>query len=1436
MFDHVIRFSVRNKVIIAFGVAVLIAWGLYALRQLPIDAVPDITNNQVQVVTTSPSLAAEEIERLVTTPVEVAMASIPEIEEVRSISRFGLSVVTIVFHDNVDVYWARAQVSQRLVDIQGEITADAKAPSLAPVTTGLGEIYQYVLKVDPAFADRYTKADLRTLQDWAIRRRLLGTPGVADVSSFGGDLKQIEVAVDVERLRSFGLTIVDITKAVENNNGNAGSAYIENGPRVAFVRSEGRLKSKDDLANIFIRGTPSSTPIRLRDVATVREGRAIRYGAMTIDAVGESVGGIVLMLKGANSSTVIEDVKLRVAEIQKSLPEGVVIEAFLDRSHLVNKAIGTVASNLIEGALIVIFVLVLMLGNLRAGLIVASVIPLAMLFAIGMMVATGVSGNLMSLGALDFGLIVDAAVIIVEHVLHSLRHSPLGNREQIVTDASIRMRRSASIGEFIILIVYVPILALTGIEGRMFIPMAQTVIYAIIGAFILSLTWVPMMSALVLRQNTSTAPTIADRFIILLQRWYRPLRNGALRRPRIVLGVSVIALAASVIVFMNMGGEFLPQLDEGDFAIEVRLPTGSSVEETARVSLEAAKILIQRFPEVKRVVGKIGTSEIPLDPMPMSACDVMVILKDKREWTSASTREELALHMQEALEELPGVEYGFQQPIQMRFNELMTGARQDVAVKIYGENLDTLASLGDKLRDLASEINGATDLYLEEVEGLPQLVATVDRDACARAGVNVSDVNIAVRSFIAGQPAGVFYEEERRFDIVIRLDSSLQRNEAMFRRLPVPTTAGGVVPLEQVAAIATRSGPNQVQHEDTRRRITVGFNVRGRDVRSIVDDLQATIAKNLPLPDGYYLHVGGQFENLATAERRLLIVVPLSLLIILLLLYMTFRSIPDTLIIFTAVPLATVGGIAALVLRGMPFSISAGVGFIALFGVAVLNGIVLLAAFKRSIDDGTTNINRIVVQGTTDRLRPVLLTALVASLGFLPMALSTSDGAEVQRPLATVVIGGLVSSTLLTLLVLPVLYTLVHRRLKRPSFAAASSVVACLFLVGASSMTAQTITRTEAVQQALQYHPDVQQARSTLAEFEAVSGSAAIDIGRTAVTYTKGQLNSVAQDNNITVEQAIPFPTVWFAKTSLASDRIDMARAQLKLRERTVRVEVEHIFERIRYLRATESLLGGFDSLYTRAVSVSRTRERVGEGTKLSTVSTESLRGELVVQRQQIRAELRSQEGRLQAMVGSPVTAADEGMDILTIASDSTTELPLVTYSNAQAQVAKAQSSLDHASIWPNLTVGWFTQTLTGTPIGTGVLSGPSDRFSGFSVGVQVPLWFAADAGRAQLASIAERTAVERTQIERRSIDIRRASLRTELEAARATLTYYQETALSEGTLLTTQSTRAWEAGEIGYLELQTALTRALTIRSAYLSALHRYNLLLIDYTLFTKP
>ncbi len=1032
MLNAIIEFSIRNKLIIALGTIALIVFGAYETTKLPIDAVPDITNNQVQIITVAPSFGATDIERLITFPIEQASSNIPGTLEIRSFSRFGLSLVTIVFDDETDIYWARQQVSERLQKVKDIIPKGIGMPEMGPITTGLGEIYQYVVRPKKGFESKYDATELRTIQDWYVRRQLLGVQGVAEVSSFGGKVKQYEIAINPSQLHAMHLGIDDVFTALENNNQNTGGAYIEKGPTLLFIRSEGLIGSTNDIENVVIKNTNEGIPILLRDVATVSTGHAIRYGAMCYNDEGEVAGAVVMMIKGGNSSEVIHNIKKEIEKIQMSLPEGVVIEPFLDRTKMVNNAIGTVSTNLIEGALIVIFILVLFLGNFRAGFLVASMIPLSMLFAIIMMNLFGVSGNLMSLGALDFGLIVDGAVIIVEAVMHQLAH---GKRfrglnitqkemdEQVGISAK-KMMNSAVFGQIIILIVYLPILSLQGIEGKMFKPMAQTVAFALIGAFLLSLTYIPMMSALLINKRISDSPSRSDIVLGKIERIYQNYLTRLLRYPRRILTLVIIMFILSLITLFSMGGEFIPALEEGDFAVETRLLTGSNLSSSIEYTQKAAGIIKHQFPEVEKVVTKIGSGEIPNDPMPIEAADLMIIMKDKKEWTSASTFPEMAEKMSNELKKVPGITVGFQYPVQMRFNELMTGARQDVVCKIFGEDLDTLAQYGDEIGAIIGGIEGATDLFIEPINGMPQIIINYNREVIAQYGLTIAQVNMIVNSAFAGYTAGNVYEGEKRFDLVIRMHKPERKSIDDIINLLIPLGNGNQIPLHQLARIESINGPNQIQRENTKRRIVVGFNVRGRDVQSIVEELQKRVNDKIDFAPGYSITYGGAFENLNEAKARLAIAVPIALILIFVLLYFAFSSVKLSMLIYSAIPLSAIGGVYFLFLRGMPFSISAGVGFIALFGVAVLNGIVLVAEFVRLQQSGVNDLLRIVLMGTKIRLRPVLMTAFVASLGFLPMALSNGSGAEVQRPLATVVIGGLFSATLLTLFVLPMLFIL----------------------------------------------------------------------------------------------------------------------------------------------------------------------------------------------------------------------------------------------------------------------------------------------------------------------------------------------------------------------------------------------------------------------------
>lgn len=1443
MFEKIISFSIGNKAVVAIGLVALILWGVYSLQQLPIDAVPDITNNQVQVVTVTPALAPQEVERLITMPVELTMASIPGITEMRSMSRFGLSVVTIVFEEDVDVYWARAQVDQRLIEIQRDIPQGAGTPILAPVTTGLGEIYQYTLRTKPGFEGKYSLTELRTIQDWIVRRRLLGTPGIADISSFGGFLKQLEIALDPVKMRSAGVSVDEIIAAVDRNNANGGGAYIERRSDVQYIRTDGVVRSPEDVSNIVVKTSDTQTPLRIRDVATVGEGHAIRYGAMTRGSSSEAVGGIVLMLKGANSSQVISTVRASIEQIQKTLPEGVVIEPFLDRTTLVNKAITTVSQNLIEGALIVIFVLVLLLGNLRAGFIVASVIPLSMLFAVSMMRVFGVSGNLMSLGALDFGLIVDGAVIIVESVLHALHAKDssrsINQSQQTVLGAAVGVRRSAAFGELIIMIVYIPILSLVGVEGKMFKPMAQTVIFAVGGAFILSTTYVPMMSALLLKQGIKTW-TIADTIMGLILRAYVPARRFAIRNMKLALSATLAFFLLSVLVFMRMGGEFLPQLDEGDFAIEMRLMTGQNLSASIASAQQAAGILKTQFPEVVRVIGKIGTSEIPLDPMPIESGDLIVVLKDKQQWTSAGSREELATKMQDALAVIPGVSFSFQQPIQMRFNELMTGARQDVVVKVFGEDMDSLESIAHEIGAIASRVHGAEDVYVEPVNGLPQVTIKVDREACARMGVDVQDINSTVRAAFAGVAVGQIYEAERRFDIVVRLDSAYRHGTDDVSSLLVPSHSGQQIPILQVAAVEMIIGPNQIQREDAQRRITIGFNIRGRDVESIVQELENKIASTVKFPSGYYATYGGQFENLAAAKARLGVAVPVAMALILFLLYFTFTNVSHALLIFSAVPLSAIGGVAALYIRGMPFSISAGVGFIALFGVAVLNGIVLLGAF-RTLQKSDQNVLRVVLRGTEQRLRPVVMTALVASLGFLPMALSTGDGAEVQRPLATVVIGGLVTSTLLTLVIVPLLYTLLERRILRRQFSKASSLATFVALLTMSAFaSAQTAVSPIPLDSALRM-AHARNGRIAIARLETEQASrqvtAVMDVPPLSLTYMAGQYNSIGTDNNLSLTQTVPFPTKLTSASSLARETQKESAMRQGAIERQVSHDVKRAYIDVCSAKERIAILESYSRNAQKSLRVAAAREETGEGTKRERISAETETSDAELRLINAAAELNNAELHLGVLCGlkTSLTSVDSVIPSIGSASPSNElqESPRLKMLEQQVRIAERAYQLSTSQYLPDVTLGYFSQTLVGTPLqDPGSFATANDRFTGFTLGVALPIWFFSTSAKVEQSRLAQQIAEQQLQHGKNVHSVEQQQLRSAIELARKSVDFYARRALAESSMLVQQHQRSYEAGEATWLEYQSAVQRHLSVHLMDIDARHRLASLLFQFEL----
>lgn len=1455
MLDKIIHFSIHNKLVIGIFTLALVAWGTYSLTRLPIDAVPDITNNQVQIITTSPSLAAQEVERLVTFPVETVMATIPHTEEIRSISRFGLSVVTIVFEDDVDVYWARQQVSERLHSAVEQIPPGTGTPSLAPVTTGLGEIYQYVLHTKPGFETKFSPMELRSIQDWIVRRQLLGTAGVADVSSFGGFLKQYEIAIDPLRIRSAGISIDRIFEALEQNNQNTGGAYIDKKPNAYFIRSEGLIGTLDDIRKIQVGKTETGLPVLIRDIAEVGFGSAVRYGAMTRNDEGEVVGGLVLMLKGANSSEVIRNVKERIAQIRKSLPDGVVIEPFLDRTKLVNNAIGTVSKNLVEGALIVIFVLILLLGNMRAGLVVASVIPLAMLFAVSMMNLFGVSGNLMSLGAIDFGLIVDGAVIIVEATLHhivSKRYTHSLTQDEMdgeVYESASKIRNSAAFGEIIILIVYLPILALVGIEGKMFRPMAQTVSFAILGAFILSLTYIPMMSALFLSKKNDYKPGISDRIVGFFRRIYLPSLDFSLRRKWFVSLLALVLLGGSFWLFSRMGGEFIPQLDEGDFAVELRVLTGSSLSETVDATLKAAAVLQKNFPdEVVEVVGKIGSSEIPTDPMPVEAGDMMVILKEKSLWKKAADREELAEKMHAVLSEsIAGVTFGFQQPIQMRFNELMTGVKQDVAIKIFGEDLDVLARQGARIGKLAGAVQGAEDIYVEAVTGLPQIVVRFDRDKLAQFHISVADANRTLSAAFAGASAGLVFEGEKRFDLVVRLQKADRQHIDDVRGLFVTNAEGQQVPLGQIATIEMKTGANQIQREDAKRRITVAFNVRGRDVESIVNELRGRIDREIKLPPGYFVTYGGQFQNLQEANSRLGVAVPVALLLIFVLLYFTFHSLRQSLLVLTAIPFSAVGGVLALWVRDMPFSISAGIGFIALFGVAVLNGIVLIGEFNLLRKSGETDLRKVIFQGTDTRLRPVLMTALVASLGFLPMALSSSAGAEVQRPLATVVIGGLVSATLLTLLVLPVWYGIVE---KRWGSGAGGKVAVAVVLMLVMLLPARTnaqqvlpsrvITLRQAIDEALERNPVIKGGLYRVGYQQALMKTAA-DPGKTDLVWMGGQYNSVKFDNHFLLTQNLPNPIAVAKRKSLQSEEINGAQAEMEVTKAELVRQVKVNYQQQILLKSRRKLLAGELLRAERFVKAAEIRFKTGETNQLEFATAQSQLGDVRAQIIRNQGDLLNLQRALQTFVnGSSLAEAEtDSLTRRNLAVPDTSALnanPYLRYLAQQAAIGSRQTAVQKAAMLPEFNIGYFNQSLTGFQnTGNGeVFYGSGKRFQGVQVGVQLPIFSGASKARVKASEISEQLARNQVETARLQLGSDLQQAIQSLETARENLDLYETSTLVLAGTIQGNAGKAYESGEIGYIEYGQAWNRALGIRLSWLELLYAYNqsVIQIEYLL----
>lgn len=1426
MLENIIKFSLKNKLIILLFMAFVVGFGIFSLTQIPIGAVPDITNNQVQVITTSRNLSTQDVEQFITYPVELEMANLPGVVEIRSVSKFGLSVVTIVFKDDLGTYLPRQLIAEKIKSASEKIPEGFGSPEMGPITTGLGEIYQYILDVEPEYKENYSITDLRTIQDWIVKRQLSGIPGVVEVNTWGGFLKQYEVAINPQKLNAMNISVSEIYDALEKNNSVAGGGYIEKTNQTFFIRGEGLVASLEDIGNIVVKN--DGFPIYIRDIAKVGFGSATRFGAITGNGEGEKVLGQVMMLKDGNSSKIINNVKERVAVIQPTLPEGVYINGFLERTELINKTTFTVAENLILGSLIVIFVVVLLLGNWRSGLVVASVIPLSLLFAISLMNLFGVDANLMSLGAIDFGIIIDGAVIIVEFIAFQItsqtakikslsRKDQQANIDAITLKSSSKMMNSAIFGQLIILIVFIPILSLSGIEGKMFKPMAMTFSFALVGAMIFCLTYVPVISSLVLKPKVQSDKNISVRFMNVLNKAYKPTIHWALLNKRLVVSLSVILLASSIWIFNKMGGEFVPTLDEGDFVIQPVLKTGTSLSKTIEITTRIEQILRDNFPEVEQVVSRIGAAEVPTDPMSMEESDVIVKLKPKKEWVSASSKDELADKFKEALSVIPNMEVEFTQPIEMRFNELVTGVRADVAIKIFGEDLTVLSNKAYEIKTLIEDVEGASDIIVEKIEGLPQMSVKFNRSKIARYGLNISDLNQLISIGFAGGTVGSVFEGEKRFDLVIRLDKSQRKNLESLKNLYVDAPNGSKIPLSELADISYTTGPAKISRDDTKRRIVVGINVRNRDLQSVVDDVQQILNSQLNLPAGYSITYGGQFENLQSAKARLLVAVPIALVLIFILLYFAFHSVKDALMIYTAIPLSAVGGILLLWFRDLPFSISAGVGFIALFGIAVLNGIVLIEHFKELKEQGILNIEERIKRGTSERLRPVLLTAAAAALGFLPMAISTNAGAEVQRPLATVVIGGLVSATILTLVVLPVIYAWVEQ--KKDLKMNKKSVTLILILFFSFQMKGQQLPLTieETVSLAIENNSGLKASSLKVDEANALVQSA-FNFNKTALYYNYDQSNLAANNKPLKVfgiSQDFKFPTVYFADKKVNKTRHQLQESQYSIQIQYLKREVYSKFYQWRYAKNKAQTYRFLDSLYQNFAVSAKRRFELGETNYLEMITAQSKQKQLeTLYKQALQDIVLAKEQIKKVVQTDSLNIAYQPLDKLELEKVSMTDnLGLQAFEMSKVYY-KALNQKEKQNLLPDLNVEYFQ----------GTNSGIDKNLEGYTFGIKIPLFFSGHASKIRASKIAQEVVEEQQQDYQVNLETECQSLLAKLKQYEEAINYYetQGKALSEEIVKTAE--RTFKEGEIDFFQYIQSIETAKDIELTYLDNLNTYN------------
>lgn len=1439
MLQAIVEFSVRKKLFVGLTVVFLLIGGLYAMMTLPIDAVPDITNNQVQIVTVSPTLAPQEVEKLITTPIEIAMSNIMNVVDIRSVSRFGLSVVTVVFKEHVPILDARQLINEQILSVSEEIPPELGSPQMMPITTGLGEIYQYILKVDPKYRNRYDAMELRTIQDWIVKRQMSGIPGIVEINSFGGYLKQYEVAVDPDALFALNLTIGDVFDALSRNNQNTGGSYIEKEKSAYYIRSEGMISELSDIEKIVIINR-DGIPIYISNVAQVRFGSPKRFGAMTMDGTGECVGGIAMMLKGANANVVTAQIEERVEKIQKMLPAGITIEPYLNRSELVSRNISTVIHNLIEGAIIVFLVLIFFLGDIRAGAIVASVIPLAMLFAFIMMRLFGVTANLMSLGAVDFGIVVDGSIVIVEGIIAHLYSKKFTGKsftkeemDKEVEKGAGSVVTSSTFAVFIILIVFFPILTLTGIEGKYFTPMAKTLVFCIIGALILSLTYVPMMASLFLKKTAPVKETLSDRLFKWLNLKYHSALKVSLKKKWLTISMAGVALLFSLFIFTRLGAEFIPTLDEGDFAMQMTLPAGSSLSESIHLTNEAEKILKDKFPEIKHVVAKIGTAEVPTDPMAVEDADIMIVMKPLKEWKNAKTRPEMVEKMKEALAPISlKAEINFSQPIQLRFNELMTGAKADIAVKLYGEDTHELAAKAKEAATLIEKnVKGASDVLVEQTMGLPQLVVKYDRNRVAQYGVNIEELNTIIRSAYAGEASGVIFENDRRFDLVVRLNNE-KVADFNLNKLFVRTSEGRQIPVTEVANVELVNGPLQINRDATKRRIAIGVNVRNADVQKVVEQIQKVLDKEVHLKPGYYFEYGGQFENLQNAINTLLIVIPVALMLIMLILFFAFRNITYTLMVFTTIPLSLIGGILALWVRGMPFSISAGVGFIALFGVAVLNGILMINRFNE-IKNSTKyhlSTNRIIFEGTPHLLRPICLTGLVASLGFIPMAIATSAGSEVQRPLATVVIGGLIVSTLLTLIILPLFYNVVHsffawarkgKRIHIPFF-----VMLPLLLCLPSVMQAQRpISLNEAIESACKNSPRLKQAALAIEQAKAARGEI-LEAPSTTFSYQWGQLNGEnSKDKQITIEQGLGSLITPFYKNALINRQTSSGLLYKELVIKEITAEVKRSWSYCQYAAALVTLYRDQDKMASELLRTAELLYKKGEFSlmerNMMSASALELHNKLIMAQFEYENALNS--FRLSSFVETDIVPSEIELEMYYVKVDTAGVSRIYNdYFESKVNIKRAMANVESSRFFPEVSVGYTRQNIL-----------PIKNLNAWMIGVSFPLYFLPQASKVRQARLEERSARLEAEQNIRELESKLKELRSSIKKYSIGLNYYNHEGLREADELLKGAKLQLEHNETSMADFIQSVNTAREIKRAYIETLYNYNVASLEYELY---